>query len=80
MDCPLFVRRQHLVAVAAASLICDVSFQNHCSSRCRVVHQECTRQVERLSVEIAFGATFIHDSANEFFIAMYFALTTELVH
>ena len=67
MDCPLFVRGQHLVAVAAASLICDVSFQHHCGSRCRVVHQGCTRQVERQFVDITPGATFIHDSANEFF-------------
>ena len=66
--CPLFVRRQDLVAVLATNLICDVSFMHHCDSGCKVVQQGRARQTEREHVEISTTAAFVHDSNNEVFI------------
>ena len=74
LGCPLYVRGQNLTAVPAKHLICDVSFMHHCGGGCKVVKQGRTRQVERQCVEVASGATMIHDSNNEVFFYNVFCL------
>ena len=66
LGCPLFVREQHVVAVPATSVICSVSFMHCCGSECKL-QVSSTRHVERETVDLDSGTTFVHDSNNEVF-------------
>ena len=78
LGCPLFVREQQVVAVPATSVICSVSFMHCCGSGCRL-QVSSTRRVERETVDLDSGTTFVHDSNNEVFYYNVFCLNNQLL-
>ena len=62
------MRGQQVVAVPATSLISDVSFVHCCGSACKARVDTSTRWIERETVEVKTGRTFVQDANNEVFI------------